>query len=355
MKIARMEWQTVKMRLEEPYAISYDRIETTENLFLRLETDTGLVGWGCAAPEVEITGETPQTVNQAFQEIVEPRLLGGDPLRQLKLLELLRHPLRHQPSALAAVDLALQDLLGKAARLPLWKILGGYRESIVTSFTLGILPLEETVEQAKRWAAAGFRCLKIKGGLDPREDAQRVLAVRRALGTSIRLRFDANQGYDMEGALQFVELSRDAGVELLEQPTHRRNPRLMGRVTGRASIPIMADESLLSLRDAFRIARHELADMINIKLMKVGGIAEAVRISNLAAAARLDVMVGCMDEAALGVAAGVHLALARPNITYADLDGHLGLLGDPSAGAVILENGELRPTERPGLGFDPRF
>jgi L-alanine-DL-glutamate epimerase-like enolase superfamily enzyme len=353
-RIRRVEAWRVDMRLEEPYTIAYETVDRVSNVLLRLEVDEGPCGFGCAAPDPAVTGETPEAVLAALRTTAEPVLKGADPMRWLAHLERLQKALGDLPSARAAVDLALHDLLGKLADQPTFRILGGFRDRIRTSITIGILPCDETVRRAVERVREGFRALKLKGGRDPEEDAERVLRVREAVGPGIELRFDANQGYSVEASLRFVELTRGAHLELLEQPTHRREPDLMGRVVDSTPIPVMADESLMTLRDAFRIARRGLADMVNVKLMKAGGIDTALQINAVARAARLEVMVGCMDECALGIAGGLHFALARPNVLYADLDGHLGLCGDPTAGGVLLHKGVLRPTGRPGLGCEVR-
>jgi len=349
-KITRLEAWPISMKLAVPYAIAYERIDHADNVFVRLETDAGIVGSGCAAPDQAVTGETAESVMQALNEVGRPECVGQDPLRYARLIEKLAYLIPHAPSARAAIDMALFDILGKVANLPLWKLLGGFRDRIKTSVTIGVLPEDETIARSRELIAAGFKCLKLKGGIDVEVDIARVLKVRETVGPQVELRFDANQGYTVENALRFVQGTRSAKLELLEQPTPRGELGLLGRVTGGVSLPVMADESLMSLRGAFRIARRNLADMVNIKLMKVGGIFEAIQINAVARSARLEVMVGCMDESALAIAAGLHFALARRNVAYADLDGHLDLLDDPTAGAVKLKNGYLYPNDAPGLG-----
>ncbi len=352
MRITAVTAWSVRFALRVPYAISYENIDHTVNVFLRVETNRGITGFGCAAPDLQVTGETPETVLADITGPAAEELEGADPLRTSRLRERLRARFPDHPSALAAADMALWDILGKVAGLPLYLLLGGHRDRIITAITIGVLPENETVERARDLVGQGFRALKLKGGRDVDDDILRVLRVREAVGKRVELRFDANQGYDVEQTMRFLEGTKPAGLELVEQPTSRHHPDLLRKVTRNTEMAIMADESLVSLRDAFRIARRGLADMVNVKLMKVGGIGDAMQVAGIARAARLEVMVGCMDEAALAIAAGLHFALAHPAVRYADLDGHLDLEGDPTDGAVILKNGTLFPTQKPGLGFD---
>ncbi len=351
MEITRINVQKMNLSLKNPYQIAYEKINSVVNVFLEIETNVGLHGFGCAAPDLPVTGETPESVYDAADTIFRDTLLGSNPLNYVRLLERLKFQIGKQPAALALADMALHDILGKAAGMPLYKLLGGYRESIKTSVTIGISSVEDTVKQARNLVSAGFKALKIKGGQQVKSDIERVMKVRETVGGHVELRFDANQGYTVEEAIQFVENVRSAHLELVEQPTPKGQPDLLGFVTRAVSLPIMADESMLNLRDVFRLAKNDLIDMVNIKLMKVGGIYEAMHVNSVARAAEMEVMIGCMDESALAISAGLHFALARPNVKYADLDGHLDLMDDPTAGCVKLEDGFLYPLKNPGLGM----
>jgi L-alanine-DL-glutamate epimerase-like enolase superfamily enzyme len=343
LRITRLEAWLVNLRLAEPYTVAYEHIDHAPNIFLRIETDRKFIGLGCINPDEPVCGETPDSVLAALDGPAREALIGADPRFVTRLRERLRKQLPDASGARAGVDMALYDLLGRVAGLPVFQLLGAYRDRIVTSVTVGILDEADTVRRARELADQGFRALKLKGGLDVDDDISRVLAVRDAVGDAIALRFDANQGYDVADSLRFVGATRAAGLELVEQPTPREALGELATVTREAPLPIMADESLMGLRDAFRIAHRGLADMINVKLMKCGGIGPAMEIASVARSARLEVMVGCMDESALGIAAALHFALAHPAVEYADLDGHLDLIDDPAASAVILRNGTLTP------------
>ncbi len=351
MRITGAEVWKVAMRLEEPYAIAYETVSEAVNVFLRLETDSGHCGFGCGAPDAPVTGETAEEVLAVAEEHIIPLLKGRNPIDWARRNAEIRKQVGPMPSARAMADMALFDLLARVAGMPLYKLLGGYRKRMLTSVTIGILPLKETLEMARQYMAQGFKALKIKGGLEVAGDIERICRLREACGPAVKLRFDANQGYDRQQAMQFLDGTRQADLELFEQPTPRNETGLLGRITEQSQIPIMADESLMNLKDVFRLARSGLVDMVNIKLMKTGGVADALQIDAVARAAGISVMVGCMDESSLGIAAGLHFALARPNVSHADLDGHFDLVEDPAKGAVRLQDGYLYPTGETGLGI----
>jgi len=351
MKIIALHGQIRKLKLKEPYSIAYESVDSCDGVFIRLQTDKGMTGFGFAAPDLEVTGETAEEVYSSFNSIIEPILKGCDVFQYAWIMESLKDSLPKHPSARAMVDMALFDIIAQKAGVPLYKMLGGYRKEIATSITIGILPLQMTLDQAEEHIKRGFKILKIKGGKFVEEDIEKIIRIRELGGRQIGIRFDANQGYSLEDSIRFMKETEEAEVELLEQPTRRDDLELLKKVTQRASIPVMADESLLSLSDVFQLSKNSSSDLINIKLMKTGGIMEAMHINSVARAAGIKAMVGCMDESALGIAAALHFTLSRPNLEYADLDGHLDVVDDPFEGMLKIQDGIIYPPEAPGLGW----
>lgn len=349
MKITKISYERLELRLKEPYTIAYETVERSTNFVLRIETDSRIIGYGCAAPDLQVTGETPEEVENNIKGILIPFLKGKNPYMVSQLLEGVFELVQKKSSTLAMVDMALMDIVSRKTGVPLYQFLGGYRDHIATSITIGIQSLQETLLAAEEYISQGFFILKIKGGLSLAEDIEKMVRLREKF-PDIVLRFDGNQGYSIEEALGFFASTKDLNIEIFEQPTKVGNGKKIGAVTQKVAFPVMGDESVKSLQDAYYLAHNKFIDMVNIKLMKVGGIREGMHINSVARAAGLESMVGCLDECRLGIAAGLHFALSRPNIQYADLDGHLDMENDPFKGLFTLENGILHPTGEPGLG-----
>lgn len=353
MKIQAVDVWRHDIQLSQPYTIAYETVTSAPHIFLRLQLDDGVVGLGCAVPDFGVTGERAETAEATMKDQVRQALLGSDPFTMARIADGFATTLAKQPSVRAGVDMALYDALAKRARLPLYKLLGGFRTRVETSVTIGICDLDTTLELARSWSARGFRILKIKGGRDLDLDIERIRALRSSFGDSMLLRFDANQGYSVDDAVRLVHACGEGVLELIEQPTTRDAHQALGEVTRALPIPVMADETVMTSLDAFALARDDLVDILNIKLMKVGGIAEAMRVNAIGRVADISAMIGCMDECELAISAGLHLALALPNISYVDLDGHLDLAEDPSRGAFRMQGGWMVPRDdRWGLGVD---
>jgi L-alanine-DL-glutamate epimerase-like enolase superfamily enzyme len=353
MKITAIKAFPVELQLKEPFSIAHETVETGVNVFLKFVTDEGIIGWGCATPD-SVTTETKETVVQCFTTQIKDILIGKDPLRVNLLNDTIEEKIKGNTSLKAGVNMGLYDILGKRADLPLYKLLGGYKEKIETSVTIGLNPVDTMVERAKRLVSEGFTCLKIKCGMDADQDIEAVLAIRNAVGSQIKIRLDANEGYTLEKALRVIETLEKLGadIEILEQPTPAKYLYALKELTTQCAVPIMADETALTLRDSLKLVKMEIADSINIKLMKLGGITNAIKVNTYAEIAEIPVMIGCMNESMAAMAAGVHFACSCKNVQYADLDSARDFTQDVVKGGARYENGFVIPSENPGLGIE---
>jgi L-alanine-DL-glutamate epimerase-like enolase superfamily enzyme len=322
-------------------------INSVTAIFIRLEMQDGRNAWGCGIAHPDLNHQNPD-------DVLENCLKASDLVPDLHPIDIeyslskISPIMSKTPAGYCAFDLAFHDLLGLAAGMPLYRLLGGYRRKIQTSATVPVSSTNESVEIAKMRAHNGFKMLKIKGGIDPQEDIKRILAIHTVL-PELTLRLDADGGYTVQDAL---DVARRLGknLEMLEQPTPADDLTGLFQVTRNSPVPVLADQSISGPRSALELAAHNYADGFSIKLGACGGITCARQMDGIARAVGLVMMVSCLIEPALLIAAGLSLALSSPGVEYADLDGNLDLVNDPTVPGFRLDEGYLIATDIPGLG-----
>ncbi|MBE9102849.1 dipeptide epimerase [Vacuolonema iberomarrocanum] len=330
-----------------PLTISRGTTAETTNLWLVLDHD-GITGWGEASPfSVRGTPQTTEAIAQALQTFL-PNLDGYTPFDR-QAIEALMDSHNLLSAARTALDLALHDWLGKRAGLPLWKLWGLERDRTVpTSVTIGINTPDAAQQRLVDWLATvpDVQAVKIKLGSPAGLEADQAmfLAVQEKVPAGAKVSVDANGGWDLEGAIAMSHWLGDRGVTYLEQPLPVGWEDALPRLRQESPLPLFADESCFDRQDIPKLA--ERVDGINIKLMKSGGLSEALRMIHTAQTHGLQIMFGCYSDSALANTAAAHLGAFA---THLDLDSHLNLTDDPFHGAT-MQQGRLLPTEKPGLG-----
>lgn len=352
LKIEKLETYPIRIPLVRPFKIALGTSTHCESVLVRVQLSDGVVGWGESAPDLAITGETWRTAETILKHEIEPRAIGKDALHYADIYREMDRGILGNTSAKAGFDIAVHDALAKHMRLPLNAMLGGAVNQLLTTQTVGIEPLEETVRQARILREQGVTRMKLKIGKDPREDIDRLRGVRDALGNDFSITIDANQGYSVRQAIYALKEMERYEVDFCEQPVHYHDIDGLADVRRNSPIPIMADESVHSPLDALAVVERRAADMINIKLMKSGGIYAASRVAAIAEAAGLPCMVGCMEETKVGISAGCHFATSHPIVKYADLDSHTTLKEDPVKGGVELKGSTETLIEGNGLAVE---
>ncbi|MEM3622961.1 MAG: dipeptide epimerase [Candidatus Bathyarchaeia archaeon] len=351
MGIQQIEVYPVTLRYREPFRIAPEAHIESQNVIVKIVTDYDVIGWGESSPSKRVTGETAETAINVIDKIA-PKLIGMCPLRIEQTIEVMDSIVKDNPAAKAAIDIALHDILGKTARKPLFMLLGGYRTQVLTDITLGIKSPKEMAKDAEKAVKKGFKALKVKVGVSPTEDVERLRLIRDAVGEDIQIRIDANQGWTPKQAIEALNKMEKFNIQFAEQPVPAENMKGLIEVKRNSPIPIMADESIHSPQDAIRLIQAEAVDLINIKLMKSGGIQKGRKIAEIAEAANIPCMIGCMGESEIGIAAGAHLAAAVKNIQYADLDSDI-LLKDKlvKKGGTKIKNSMRTFPKQNGLGI----
>ena len=317
MRITELRLGALSIPLKKPFKTALRSTDTVTTNIVALVSDTGAVGYGEAPPTAAITGDTDGSITCILTTRIAPALIGRDVSELQDAVSAVAHSAVGNTSAKAAADIALHDLWGKLCGQPLYRLWGGTKRTFTTDYTISLNTPEEMARDAAEAVRDGYDALKIKVGIDFRLDMERIGAVRRAVGPEVLLRVDANQGWTPKEAIRAIRYMEDEGLDI--------------------------ELGLISLR---------AADMLNIKLMKSGGLSGALTICGMAESAGMECMIGAMMESKVSVTAAAHLAMARRVVTKYDLDPPILCASDPVRGGVIYDGAVLGLNDAPGLGID---
>ena len=336
-----------------PYTIAFKTVDQVRNAFVEITLDNGTFGIGSGNPSEYVVGENLSQCLEALQEKNLEFLIGKD-IRELNQLTFeVWRKFPKNPSARAALDIALYDVFTKFLNVPLVRFLGQKINSLPTSNTIGIKNVEETVLEAGDFIGQGFRILKVKLGKDLEEDIERLVKLRERFGNELIIRIDANQGYNVGQTIEFYNKTKGLNIELIEQPLPAKAVAEMKALPDEIKAKLAADESLISPQDALELIKPpSAAGIFNIKLMKCGGVSQGLKIADIAYQAGVDLFWGCNDESIVSITAALHSAFACANTKYIDLDGSLDLGDDVVRGGFILKDGVMYCSDKPGLGVE---
>lgn len=356
MKIVSIDVIPIRLPLHEPFVIAYATYPDMPSVLVRVQTEDGAEGWGEATPDPNVTGETWGSVAEMLRSDLAPALLGHDARNRETAIELLNARVEGAPAAKAALDIALHDLNARAAGIPLWQLLAGKaRETLQISRVISIGSLDAMAAAAERHVAAGFRTVKVKVGdpENPMLDVQRVAAVREAVGPDIGVKVDVNQGWRTPGtAISAIRAMLPSHPAYIEQPVVWWDMEGLAEVRRQTGAMIMIDEGCHSPRDMLRAVQLRAADLVNIKLMKAGGILNALKLNAIAESAGISAQVGTMVESSIASAAGLHTAIAMGNVRTVEMGGPLMMAEDIGDVKSWYSNDTISVPDAPGLGID---
>jgi muconate cycloisomerase len=355
MKITQIKVFNVALKLKKPLTVAKMLRERSSNTIVKVETDEGIEGYGEATFALFFAGETQGSVSYVVDKLIAPALMGCDPMNIISLIDKMNTVIVGNPFAKAAVEMALWDIKGKALGVPVYDLLGGsLRKSIPVNHSVSYGAVQEMAGQASELVAQGFKTLKVYCGREtPDSDLERIRAIRKAVGETIDLYVEVSQRWSFKTTLKLLPSLEELGILFLEQPISSHLRREMRILRERSPIPIAVDESVFSPEDIALAKQEGIADIVNIYVLKAGGIYNAKKALHVSEAVGLDAFVGSFNELSISIAAGAHLSATITNLPYpCYLVGPTLHEEDILVDPLDIREGMFHLTDRPGLGIE---